>query len=98
MSQAAGDGGASVLLVEDEDSIAQPLSRALRRAGFETAFASTKSEALSAFAEHDPDLVLLDLMLPDGDGRDVAREIRREHDTPIIMLTARGAEADRRTG
>ncbi|MGI9557189.1 MAG: response regulator transcription factor [Solirubrobacterales bacterium] len=87
-----------VLIVEDEESIAVPLSRALRRAGFETAFAATHAEAREEFESQNPDLVLLDLMLPDGDGRDVAREIRSRHETPIIMLTARGAEADRVVG
>jgi two-component system, OmpR family, response regulator RegX3 len=88
----------TVLVVEDETSISEPLISALRRAGFEPVLADTAAEAMELFATSAPDLVLLDLMLPDGDGRDVARAIRLEHETPIIMLTARGDEADRVIG
>ena len=86
-----------ILFVEDEDSISEPFSRALTREGFEPVVARTAAEALR-LADTAPALVLLDLMLPDGDGRDVAREIRRRGDTPIIMLTARGTETDRVVG
>jgi two-component system, OmpR family, response regulator RegX3 len=87
-----------ILLVEDEDSISDPFSRALAREGFEPVVAKTAAEALKLAALVDPELVLLDLMLPDGDGRDVCRELRRRADTPIIMLTARGTETDRIVG
>ena len=87
-----------ILLVEDEDSISDPFSRALAREGFDPVVAKTAADALKLAALVDPELVLLDLMLPDGDGRDVCRELRRRSDTPIIMLTARGTETDRIVG
>ena len=87
-----------ILFVEDEPSIADPFARALRRAGFDPVTARTGREALALANRLDPDLVLLDLNLPDTDGRDVARELRRRGDTPIVMLTARGTEMDRITG
>ena len=91
-------GRPRILLVEDEDSISDPFSRALAREGFEPVVAKTAADALKLAALVDPELVLLDLMLPDGDGRDVCRELRRRSDTPIIMLTARGTETDRIVG
>ena len=60
--------------------------------------AATAAEALRLARESDPDLVLLDLGLPDGDGRDVCRALRRESDVPIVMVTARGTETDRIVG
>jgi two-component system response regulator RegX3 len=90
--------GPRILFVEDEEGISQPFSNALRRAGFEPILAATAAAAESALAANEPDLVLLDLALPDGDGRDIARRIREQGETPIIMLTARGTEADRVIG
>ena len=87
-----------ILIVEDEASIAEPFARLLRREGFETTVAGTAAEALSAARETEPDLVLLDLALPDGDGRDVCRTIRARSGVPIIILTARGTETDRIVG
>jgi DNA-binding response OmpR family regulator len=87
-----------ILLVEDEESISEPFSRALARDGFDPVVARTAADALRLAGLVEPELVLLDLMLPDGDGRDVARELRRRSDTPIIMLTARGTETDRIVG
>jgi two-component system response regulator RegX3 len=87
----------AILLVEDEMSITEPLAEALRSEGFDTEVAGTVGEALE-LARHDPDLVLLDVMLPDGSGFDVCRELRRASQVPIIMLTARGEEADRVVG
>jgi two-component system response regulator RegX3 len=87
----------TILVVEDERSIAEPLAEALRNEGFETEIAATAASALE-LAGNAPDLVLLDVMLPDGDGRDLAREIRTTSDVPIIMLTARGEEIDRVLG
>ena len=87
-----------VLLVEDERSISGPLAAALEREGFDATVAGTASEALERAAEVVPDLVLLDLMLPDGSGFDVCRELRRTRDVPVVMLTARGDEADRVVG
>jgi two-component system response regulator RegX3 len=87
-----------ILLVEDEESISEPFSRALAREGFDPVVARTAADALKLADAVDPELVLLDLMLPDGDGRDVMRELRRRSDTPVIMLTARGTETDRIVG
>ena len=87
-----------ILIVEDERSIAEPFARLLRREGFETVLAQTAAEALDAARRTDPDLVLLDLALPDGDGRDVCRVLRAERDVPVIMITARGTETDRVVG
>ena len=87
-----------ILLVEDEDSIAEPLAAALERDGFEVERASTAEAGLEGVRARSPDLVLLDVMLPDGDGRDVLREIRSSSQVPVIMLTARGEEIDRILG
>src|SRR3954447_2007854 len=87
-----------ILFVEDEASIAEPFASALRREGFEPVLARTAAEALARAEQQAPDLVLLDLNLPDGDGRDVARELRRDSDVPIVMLTARGTETDKIVG
>jgi two-component system response regulator RegX3 len=87
----------TILLVEDETSIREPLAEALRSEGFETLVAGSVAEALEQ-ARREPDLVLLDVMLPDGSGFEVCRELRRDSQVPIIMLTARGDEADRVVG
>jgi two-component system, OmpR family, response regulator RegX3 len=85
-------------MVEDEQSITDPLSEALVREGFDTEVASTVAKALELAASVEPDLVLLDVMLPDGSGYDVCRELRSTSRVPIIMLTARGEETDRIVG
>jgi two-component system response regulator RegX3 len=87
-----------VLLVEDEASIAEPFARALRREGLRPVVAPTAAAARELFASRRPNIVLLDLSLPDGDGRALCREWRRESQVPIIMLTARGTETDRVVG
>jgi two-component system response regulator RegX3 len=87
-----------ILVVEDEESISEPLAEALDREGFAAFVATTAAEAVEAFRSRSPDLVLLDVMLPDGDGRDVLRQIRSSSRTPVIMLTARGEEMDRVIG
>lgn len=84
-----------LLLVEDEDAIAEPLAEGLRREGFEVERVATGAEALEA---HEPDLVLLDLGLPDTDGFSVCRELRGRSEVPIIMVTAKGEEIDRVVG
>ena len=84
-----------ILLVEDEDAIAEPLAEGLRREGYEVERAATAAGALAAGAA---DLVLLDLRLPDGDGLDVCRQLRERSGVPIIVVTARGEEADRVVG
>jgi two-component system response regulator RegX3 len=95
-TQAAPSG--RILVVEDEESISQPFAEALRRAGFEALVTRTAAGALELAEEAEPDLVMLDLALPDGDGRDVCRELRRRSDVPIVMLTARGTEMDKIVG
>lgn len=85
----------SVLLVEDDERISEPLIRVLRSEGFEVEHVDGGYSALDAVGRFRPDLVLLDLTLPDIDGLDVCRKIRAEHaDLPVIMLTARAEEMD----
>jgi two-component system response regulator RegX3 len=91
-------GKRTILLVEDEESIVTPLVEALRREGFDTAVSTTAAGSLEAFERARPDLVLLDVMLPDASGFEVCRELRGRSRVPIIMLTARGEEADRVAG
>ena len=88
----------TILLIEDEEAISEPLAAALAREGFETLVAGTAAKGLELFAGRAPDLVLLDVMLPDGDGRDILRRIRETSRTPVVMLTARGEEMDRVLG
>jgi two-component system, OmpR family, response regulator RegX3 len=83
------------LVVEDEDAIAEPLVEGLEREGFEVARAATGREALDA---PEPDLVLLDLRLPDIDGLEVCRRLRERSRVPVIVVTARGEEVDRVVG
>ena len=85
----------NLLVVEDDDSIAEPLIEGLRREGFDVVRAATGAEALAAAQ---PDLVLLDLRLPDIDGFTVCRELRARSDVPIIVVSARGEEVDRVVG
>jgi DNA-binding response OmpR family regulator len=87
-----------VLVVEDESTIARPLRRALEREGYAVSLCETGHSALRLARTWGPDVILLDLLLPDMDGRDVAREIRSRSQVPIIMVTARGEEADRVSG
>jgi two-component system, OmpR family, response regulator RegX3 len=88
----------SVLLVEDERSIAEPFAAALARKGLRTAVARDGAEAIRLVGDLDPDVVLLDLALPDMDGREVCRRLRRSSDVPIIMITASGTVTDRVVG
>jgi DNA-binding response OmpR family regulator len=88
----------TILVVEDEPGIARLVQDYLERAGFAVARASTAAEALAFARANAPALVVLDLGLPDLDGLDVTRELRRLGDTPIVMLTARGDESDRIVG
>ncbi|MGO1050158.1 response regulator transcription factor [Crossiella sp. CA198] len=84
-----------VLLVEDDEPIAESLRRGLRRYGFEVDWVRTGAEALAAA---EAELVLLDLGLPDTDGLDVCRELRARGDVPIIVISARSDEVDRVVG
>jgi DNA-binding response OmpR family regulator len=91
----------SILIVEDEADILNLLEYHLNTAGYEVFRASTGLEALAAAKKHQPDLVVLDLMLPGLDGFEVCRELKRERQTSgigVIMLTARGEEVDRIVG
>jgi len=85
---------ATVLVVEDEESFVEALTVGLKREGFLVKVAKDGLEALTLFDTVRPDLVLLDIMLPQLDGVDVCREIRSRSKTPIIMVTAKGAEID----
>jgi two-component system, OmpR family, response regulator RegX3 len=87
-----------VLVVEDEETISEPLARHLEREGFAPEVAPSVAAAWDAVRRKPPDLVLLDLMLPDGDGKDLCVELRRSSDVPIIILTARGEDVDRIVG
>ena len=82
---------ARVLVVEDDDEIAQVLQRSLRLEGYEVRIASDGEQALAMHAEYVPDVVVLDLGLPKVDGIDVAKRVRAADDVPILMLTARDA-------
>jgi two-component system response regulator RegX3 len=84
----------SVLLVEDEDSFVEALTVGLKREGFRVTIARDGAEALDLFDVAQPDLVLLDVMLPKVSGIDVCREIRSRSQVPIIMVTAKSAEID----
>ena len=83
-----------ILLVEDDPSIREVTTLGLRQAGFEVATAADGPTGLERFRTDAPDLVLLDIMLPRLDGLEVARAIRRDSTTPIVMLTARGDTID----
>lgn len=87
-----------VLVVDDEPDLVATLSDYLRQAGYQPLGAHDAHTALEVFSREEPALVLLDLGLPDRDGLDLAREIRRRSSVPLIMLTARSHEADRIVG
>jgi len=88
----------SILVVEDDATLRETLAEALEGEGFRVASAGDGAEALSAFRSDRPDLVLLDLMLPELSGVEVTRIIRAESAVPIVMLTAKGSELDRVLG
>lgn len=88
----------TILIVEDEPPIADILRFNLEREGYRVWIAHDGDEALSSYARIQPDLVILDLMLPGRDGLDVCRELRRTSRVPILMLTARESEADKVLG
>jgi two-component system response regulator RegX3 len=87
-----------VLVVEDEESISDPLSYLLRQEGFEVAVAATGPDGLAEFDRGGADIVLLDLMLPGLSGTEVCRTLRTRSSVPIIMLTARDSEIDKVVG
>lgn len=87
-----------VLVVDDEDAILQLVDYNLRQAGFAVTLAADGKAALAAFAADAPDLIILDVMLPDIDGFEVCRRIRRTSAVPVLFLTARDDERDKVTG
>jgi OmpR family response regulator RpaB len=87
-----------ILVVDDETSIRRILETRLKMAGYEVITAADGEEALEAFQKNNPDLVVLDVMMPKLDGYGVTREIRKNSDTPIIILTALGDVSERITG
>jgi DNA-binding response OmpR family regulator len=84
----------TILVVDDERNIVDLLRLYLEKEGYGVVAAADGDEALVLHARHDPDLVILDLMLPKKDGFEVCREIRRRGETPVLMLTARSDEVD----
>jgi CheY-like chemotaxis protein len=96
-----GDHGTLVLIVDDEDDLRSVLDYNLKAAGYRTVQAATGSAALQRAATHKPDIILLDLNLPDLPGTEVCRQLKAAPSTesiPIVMLTARGGEQDRVLG
>ena len=89
---------ASILVVEDESSIASFVALYLKNAGYSVSTAATGGEALEAMEADAPALIVLDLMLPDIDGIEVCRRIRATSDVPILMLTARDEDVDKIIG
>jgi DNA-binding response OmpR family regulator len=90
--------GQAILLVEDEASIASFVSMYLKNAGYTVRTAATGTDALEQVAAETPDLIVLDLMLPDIDGVEICRRIRQRSDLPILMLTARDEDVDKIIG
>ena len=84
-----------ILLVDDEVSIQRAMAPLLRSRGYDVTMASTGREALDGFARERPDLIILDLGLPDMDGIEICRLVREQGDTPILVLSARGAEKEK---
>jgi two-component system, OmpR family, phosphate regulon response regulator PhoB len=89
---------ATVLVVDDEPIVREVVVRYLERDGHEALEADDVDSARDVLQRHSPSLVVLDLMLPGGDGLELCREIRARSDVPVIMLTARAEEADRIVG
>ncbi|MDP3064346.1 MAG: response regulator transcription factor, partial [Chloroflexota bacterium] len=91
-------GPQRVLVVDDESKIVRTVRAYLEREGYLVSEAGTGPQALEAFKKERPDLVVLDLMLPEMDGYEVCRRLRRESDVPVIMLTARDDDTDKLIG
>lgn len=89
---------ATIVLIDDEPALVELVARYLRREGFRVHAATDGASGLDVIARTDPDVVVLDLMLPEIDGLEVARRIRQDRDPYIIMLTARASEIDRVVG
>jgi two-component system response regulator RegX3 len=93
-----GSMARTILVVDDEPTLRETLAEALEADGYAVVQAGDGRAALEQFRSHTPDLVLLDLMLPELSGLEVARQIRAESSVPIVMLTARDAELDKVVG
>ena len=87
-----------VLIVEDEESLADPLAFLLRKEGFEASVITVGAQALSTFDRVSPDIVLLDLMLPGMSGTEICKALRTRSSVPVIMVTARDSEIDKVVG
>jgi len=87
-----------ILIVEDNETIAELNARLLRRQGYETSVANTAAEALVLFKNNSFDLLVLDIMLPDGDGHSLCEEFRRKTDAPILFLTGKKEKEDKIKG
>ena len=87
-----------ILVVEDEDNIREVIGRYLEREGFNVREAADGYAALDAISEREPDLIVMDLMLPGIDGLTLTRQVQQQSGTPIIILTARGDTSDRIRG
>ena len=87
-----------ILVIEDDESIGRLVKTALERDGQEVLHTMTATQGLQAFKDWDPDVIVLDLMLPDMSGLDVAKKVREDSTVPIVILTAKGQEADKVTG
>jgi DNA-binding response OmpR family regulator len=90
--------GLLVLIADDDRNINDTLKEYLEKSGFRTISAYDGKEALELFRSHRPDVLILDIMMPEIDGKDVCRKIRSHSDVPILMLTALGDEADKLVG
>ncbi len=89
---------AKILVVDDDPHIREVVTFALENAGYETEVAANGAEALDVFESYAPDVVVLDVMMPELDGIEVCRRLRAEHATPIFFLSSRGEELDRVLG
>src|SRR5690625_7757586 len=87
-----------VLVVDDEKPIADILQFNLEKEGYEVVCAYDGNQAIELAKKEEPDLILLDIMLPEKDGMEVCREIRKDYQMPIIMLTAKDSEIDKVLG
>jgi len=88
----------TLLLIDDDQRLGELLKTYLTGHGFELSVANTAQEGLKQIRNHEFDLVLLDIMLPDGDGLEICKKIRSNSSVPVIMLTARGADEDKIIG
>ena len=89
-----GKAAMKILIIEDDEGLNRGLSFALSQEGYEVAAAASAGDGLGLFERENPDGVILDLNLPDGDGIDVCRKIREISEAPVLMLTARDMEVD----